>query len=274
MIVDKINSYLSGKLEINEYIAHNIGQLAQWSFKRQFMEDHESSNTISLSQAGKCTRQLAYKYQNYAKKGKEIDSRAKIIFWQGDLVELMLMKLAKLAGCNIMATGLNQLNVSIPIKKEIPMADDEIVEVKGHPDGILLADTTYLVECKSMSSYSFKRFQGGEIDDSYLTQINMYLWALKLSKCVVVGLNKDSGVLHELVIEWDAKITNKGIDNLTNVLNSNHLPAGWYTFDEKTRHYPWQCLYCQWWGLCKPNAEKVLVRNAYKLKEREDKNGI
>jgi len=276
MIVDRINKYLSSKeLKINDYIADNIGTLAKWSFKRQFMENGNSHSKISMSACGKCTRQLAYKYHDIPQNGKELDSRAKIVFWQGDLVETMITELAKLAGVNIMATGLNQLSLTTPVEKTVPLAESETVEVPGHPDGIVLSDETYLFECKSMSSYAFRTFEKGEIDDSYRAQVNIYMDALKLNACVIVAMSKDSGVLGELIVKKDFDIVQKCHDNLETVLNSDRkkLPRGWYEPNDKGL-YPWQCLYCSWHGLCKPNAEKVLVGKAYKLKEKVKKEAI
>jgi len=269
MIVNKINEYLSSKdLTIDEHIASQVGWLATWTFKRQFMQDNQSSNTISLSQAGKCARQLAYRYHDFEQAGKELDSRAKIIFWQGDLVETMIMKLARLAGCNVMATGLEQIKCYVPIIKKIPFADDETLQIAGHPDGILLDDATCLVECKSMSSYSFRDFEKGKVDEGYLSQMNMYMHGLGLNKCVLIAMNKDNGIMNEKVIERNDDIIEAGIKNLTTVLNStpDALPDGWYQPDAKGL-YAWQCLYCSWWKTCKPNAERVLIGKSYKLKE-------
>lgn len=266
MIIDKILTYLSqeGKT-LDEALRYEVEKLAGVSFKRQFMteENGVSKGTLRLSSAGKCPRQLAYGYHGYEKKGKEIDARAKIIFFQGDLVELMLASIAKLAGCNLTATGLNQATVSLPINGTI---------VKGHTDALLIeAGEIFLVEFKSMSSYSFERFEKGYIDDSYIAQYNGYLEALGINRCVFVGLNKDNGVLHEMVITKDPKIVERIKANLSTVLESTPEnlpdPPKEYGPDEKGL-YVWQCLYCAYWGLCRTNAEKVLVKNSYKLKEK------
>ena len=127
----------------------------------------------------------------------------------GYLVEAMLMSLAKLAGCKVMATGFNQLVVDFKLGE---------TTIKGHPDGILVDAGFYLIECKSMSSYSFTRFQANDIDESYRVQINVYLESLGLEKCVLVGMNKDSGVLDEKIILKDDKIIKWARINLTKVL--------------------------------------------------------
>ncbi len=278
MIVDKINQYLSSAdLKIDDYIAGSIGSLAKYAFTKQFMTESESKpQALWMSDAGKCPRQVAYRYHGIEKAGKEIDSRAKIIFFQGDLVELMITTLARLAGCNIMATGLNQLHVSIPFKKEIPFSEPEDVLVTGRPDGILIdGGDTCLVEVKSMSSFSFARFEQGEIDNSYRTQCTMYLSALGLKRCLIIALNKDNGIMSEQLIGLDKSIFMEGVDTFKQVLAStpDELPEPKYHANDKGL-YPWNCLYCQWWKVCwKDEAEQVVVGKAYKLKKKGEENG-
>jgi hypothetical protein len=271
MIIDKIGKYLTdNNLTLNDTIRYEIEKLAGVAFKRQFMEIKEeaSKGKLRLSGCGSCARKLAYGYHGIEKKGKELDARSKIVFFQGDLVELMLVSIAKLAGCNLLATGLNQIKVTLKVNGN---------SIEGHPDGLLLENQElYLVEFKSMSSFGFKRFQNKEIDEGYLAQVNCYLEALGLKKCVFVGLNKDAGVLHEMILEKDEQMVKFCKNNILSVLNSTleKLPLPAYEKDTKG-YYPWQCLYCPWWILCKPNAGKVLVGSSYKLKEKmiKEKNG-
>ena len=264
MIVDKIYTYLSSEgKSIDEALRYEVEKLAGVSFRRQFMTDDEgvSAGKLRLSSAGKCARQLAYSFHGFEKKGKELDARSKIIFFQGDLTELMLSSIAKLAGCQLVATGLNQATVKFKVNGQF---------IEGHTDGLLMeSGEIYLVEFKSMSSFSFDRFQDGLVDDSYLAQFNCYMDAAGLNKCVFIGMNKDNGVLHEMVFTKDDKIVSASRQNLLSVLKSTPeaLPSPAYEADEKG-FYPWQCLYCSYWGHCRPNAEKVLVKTSYKLKEK------
>lgn len=270
MIVDKIYAYLSqeGKT-VDEALRYEVEKLAGVSFKRQFMteENGVSKGVLRLSSAGKCARQLAYKYHGLEIKGKQIDARAKIIFFQGDLVELMLSSIAKLAGCNIVATGLHQATVDFQVNGQT---------VKGHTDGLLIeTGEVLLVEFKSMSSYAFERFQqDGCIDDSYITQYNTYLSALGVQRCVFVGLNKDNGVLHEMVITRDEVVIDLARKNLYTVIKSTpeKLPERPYFPDDKG-FYPWQCAYCPAYETCLVEtglADRVVVKNSYKLKAKKE----
>ena len=268
MIVDKINQYLTeqGNKSVNEYILKEFGELAKFSFQRQFCTNNEeavSTGKLRLSAAGKCPRALAYAFHGFEKKGKEQDSRSAIVFAQGDYVEAMVTQLAKLSGCVMLGIGLNQVNVKILVKG---------VEVVGHPDGFIIHNNEMgLFECKSMSSFSFDRFEKGELDEGYQAQIQAYMFATGMDWCCIVAANKDSGVMGEKIVYFDKDIVDEVHENLAEVLQSTpeDLPDEKYCLDEK-KQYPWQCLYCAYWGLCRPNAEKVLVGRSYKLKEKKE----
>mgnify|MGYP000563042822 CR=1 FL=1 len=264
MIVDKINRYLSQEeLTFNEAIRYQIEKLAGYVFRRQFMENNDTSTEgkLRISSLGRCPRQIAYTYHGFEKKGKQIDSRAKIVFWTGDLTEMTIISLAKLAGVTLTATGLEQIKVELPVSKE--------VTAEGHPDGLLIhQNKIYLMEIKSMTSYAFERFQWGDIDQSYLVQVNCYMEALGLDACCFVALNKESGVLSERVVTKKPEIIADVRKKVSEIIASTpeNLPERPYQPDEKG-FYPWQCRYCSYWGHCLPNAKEVLVGNKYKLKE-------
>jgi hypothetical protein len=255
MITDRIQAYLNtdGK-PIPEALLLEVGKLASYSFSRQFGVREERKAGIRLSAIGKCTRQNAYKLLGVEENGKKIDARAKTIFFLGDLVELAVVALAKAAGCDVTDTGDQQLSV-------------ELDGVSGHPDGLLRdSGKTYLLEVKSMSSHTFSDFEKGIVDIGYIYQINSYLEALKLDKCVIVAFNKDSGVIAELIISKDLSIVKDIKDRiviLKNIVKEN-LPERPYQPNPKG-FLPWQCLYCAHWMTCWPDAEKVLVSGRYKL---------
>lgn len=260
MIVDKINGFLmvEGKT-IEASILEDVAGLSKGAFRRQFGVREERAATIRLSSIGRCVRQQAYKLLGFPENGKAIDSRAKVVFFMGDLTELAIIGLAKASGCEITATG----------DKQSPV---EIEGVKGHPDGILRdSGKSYLVEVKSMSSFSFKDFERGILDIGYRYQINAYLEALQLEQCVIVALNKDAGVLAEMVISKDPEIVANIKARIAQIraATKDNLPERPYKPDAKG-FYSWVCLYCPYHFTCLPTAEKVLVSNKYKLKETQN----
>ena len=266
MIVDKINEYLSSsELVLDDAIKYEIEKIAGYTFKRQFMEvsEYDSTGRLYVSQVGKCPRQLAYQFHGFEKSGKDIDGRARLIFWFGDLVETAIVSIAKLSGCNITATGLNQMHL---------VAENEKFKLSGYPDGLVLTNKELVVlEIKSMSDFAFKRFEKGEVDESYIAQVNMEMELSGTDKCCFVGLNKNNCIMNEMVFERDQNVIDEIKSNLFTVVNSTpeKLPAQKYSANEKGK-YPWQCLYCSYWKHCRPNAEKVLQGKSYILKEKQN----
>lgn len=257
MIVDKVNAFLNAEGKtIDEAILADIASLSKNAFLRQFGTREERKAGIRLSSIGRCVRQQAYKLLGYEENGKAIDARAKTVFFMGDLTEIAIIGLAKAAGCDVSATGDKQSSV-------------EIDGVVGHPDGLLRdSGETLLLEVKSMSSYSFKEFERGVLEIGYRYQCNAYMEALKLKRCVIVALNKDAGVLAEMVISIDPEIVQNIKERIKQLraATQESLPERPYKPDTKG-FYPWVCLYCPVHFTCLPNAEKVLVSNKYKLKE-------
>lgn len=255
MVVDRINSYLSSTgATVNEAILSDVANMARWAFAKQFGKREEQARTLRLSSIGRCVRQQAYKLLNFEENGKEIDARARMVFFMGDLTELSVVALAKAAGCDISATGDKQQSVNIE-------------GIVGHPDGLLHdSGKTYLLEVKSMSSFSFKEFERGTIDDGYRYQCNAYMEALKLDTCVIVALNKDAGVLAEQTISKDLVIVGDISERIAflKACTPASLPPRPYHSDDRG-FLPWQCLYCPFWGTCWPDAQKILVSNRYKL---------
>ena len=275
MIVDKINLYLAtnGK-ELGPALLEETGKLASWAFKRQFgLREERESTQPYFSSIGKCTRQQAYKLLKFPEEGRELGAKAKMIFFQGDMVELAVIQLAKIAGCNITLAG----------------SDQEASEwngLRGRPDGIYhdpgvviepATPTTlerrsaenYVLEIKSMASYTFERFEQGQLEDSYRYQCNAAMASLGPEKSIIIAQNKDAGVLAEMIIQKDPAIVADILKRLGVLAGATKekLPERGHAPNEKG-FYPWQCNYCGYWKICLKNkAEQVVVRGKYQLKE-------
>lgn len=265
MIIDKIYNYLNQEeVKLDEILLDEIGKIAKFSFYRQFMKEKEERK-LRLSLAGDCIRKLAYIYLGFEENGKKIDARGKLTFFLGDLTELAILKLARLSGCHIFATGLEQLEVSINI---------DGVEILGHPDGLLLYEgVTYLIECKSMSDFGFKEFEKGNIPSSYVAQVNMYMHLLGIKNTIFLVLNKNNSILGERVVSYSSKAVNEVIKRFRKVIHStkNNLPEREFKPD-KNGKLPWQCSYCPFWKICYEDAEKKLVgrRNELFIKKPKE----
>lgn len=115
-----------------------------------------------MSNVGKpCERQLWYEI-NASEEGESLPPEAYMKFLYGDLCELLLLFLAEASGHTVEGTQDTQ----------------EIEGIQGHRDAVI---DGVVVDVKSASSYSFKKFEEGTLqgNDSfgYIDQLQSYLYA-------------------------------------------------------------------------------------------------
>ncbi len=128
----------------------------------RFQEERSGAVSLRLSNIGsKCDRQLWYRI-NRPEKAEPLPPEARLKFLYGDVLEEMLLWLARQAGHDVRGEQ-DELN---------------LYGVTGHRDGVI---DGVLVDVKSASSYSFNEFAAGLRPDhdafGYLTQLDTYLAA-------------------------------------------------------------------------------------------------
>lgn len=117
---------------------------------------------LRMSSIGQpCERKLYYEV-NTPQDAEELRPEVYMKFLFGDLTELLLLFLTEAAGHTVEGTQDTQ----------------EIVGIKGHRDGVI---DGVLVDVKSASTYSFKKFQDGGLEANdpfgYVIQLQSYLHA-------------------------------------------------------------------------------------------------
>src|SRR3990167_7503563 len=130
MITDKILAFLSdNKKTVDEALLSHVAEAVKLAFKRLFFDDDvfDSKGKLWGSSCGKCVRQNSYNFLGVPKNGRGFDSRAKLVFWAGDLAELTITILAKAAGVPITNIGADQLRASLQV-------DDKAITLR--PDGL------------------------------------------------------------------------------------------------------------------------------------------
>lgn len=143
---------------------HILGAVEKFSdklvqvFVSRFAEYAEERKPyLRLSNVGKPLRQLWYQLKGY--EGEPLPAAAKMKFLYGDVLEELLLFLAVEAGHNVERIH-------------------EKVEVDGVQGSIDAVIDDVLVDCKSCSSYSFRKFQERTVvtDDpfGYLAQLSSY----------------------------------------------------------------------------------------------------
>jgi hypothetical protein len=229
MIVDKILQFIgpnTDKVLIDELLYEFRDEIS-YAITRQLFRKREEKASLRLSGIGKCLRGQAYTMHGH--KPNQPAPQAKMKFLYGDIVEALVVILAKHAGVLLSDE-----------QKEVHLED-----VMGHIDGIVLHDDIkYLFECKSMSEQSFKRFvQVGMSDDpfGYVSQANSYAYALGLDHIVWVGVCKSTGKMHEEIRKVDTDLAKRTIENIRrlkscrNPTQFDRFPAKEETFGRKTK---------------------------------------
>ena len=154
-----------------------------------------SKPALRMSNIGKpCTRALWYDI-NGDEKTEPLRPETKLKFMMGDIVEALLLYLAKESGHEV-------------TKQQ---AEVEIDGIKGHIDSFIDGE---LVDIKSSSSYGMKKFKNGTLPDDdpfgYIDQISGYANAFNKKSGTFVAFDKSSGELatytHSKLSDTKAKI--------------------------------------------------------------------
>ena len=163
---------------------------------------------LRLSMIGKPDRQIYYELKGYPK--ETLPANAKIKFLYGDILECLLLFLAKEAGHKV----------------EGEQDTIEVNGVKGHRDAVIDGVT---VDVKSASPFSFKKFEDSSIifDDpfGYIAQLSAYD---KKGGAFLV-IDKQNGNLCLSKVDEDITIdASKRIDELRPMLNKDAPPERCY----------------------------------------------
>lgn len=207
-----------------------------------------------MSNIGKpCERQLWYEI-NQPENGEKLRPETYMKFMIGHLLEEVVLFLAELSGHEV--TGRQDTQ--------------EIEGIKGHRDAII--DGT-IVDVKSASSYSFKKFKEGTLRDNdpfgYVSQLQSYLFAGQTDDQV-----KDKEIAGFLVVDKTLghitlDLHKKSDDNWTEiynskkeVINSSEVPERGFS-DEPfgasgNLKLGTNCSYCPFKKLCYPELRTFL----------------
>lgn len=173
-LVEDIHTVLREGIDVSDDVCNEFATKIAVMLKERLSPREEREGTLRMSAMGKPDRQLWYEV-NAKKKALPLDQDAYMKFLLGDIVEEVLIMLAKLSGHKV----------------EGEQSELRIEGVKGHRDVVIDGIT---VDTKSASPYGFEKFQEGlkpEVDGfGYLAQINAYMEAAEEDPVVTV---KDKG---------------------------------------------------------------------------------
>ncbi len=192
---------------------HTFNKSIMESINKFLFEKRDDVKTLRLSQIGRPDRQLWYDIKSDIE-SKKIDAKTKIKFLYGEILESLLILLAEASGHE----------VSEMQKME------EIDGVKGHKDCRI--DGT-LVDIKSASSYSFKKFKDGSLATNdpfgYISQISAYAESAGDNSAGFLAVDKSTGELAYMPVESIQMINaSDRVKHLKDVVKSSSPPPKCY----------------------------------------------
>ena len=251
-LVEDIYGVIEGKggwdKTITDYLAKNISQIAESRFK----EPQKPRGYLSLSSVGSpCKRKTWYRI-NKTEEAAPLKPQLLGLFFYGDLLEALVLSLAKAAGHDVQGEQ-DRLSVN---------------GIKGHRDAVIDGVT---IDVKSTSRYGMKKFKSNSLRDDdpygYISQLSSYVYAGKNDPLVkdkdrgaFLVVQKDSFELHLDMYDFSKELTTKEkeIDEVKNIVSGN-LP------DERLAPVPqsegskntklcFACTSCEYRKICWPEV--------------------
>lgn len=157
-LIEDIYNVVKEGIEITDEQSSEFGRRMGQLIQSRLAPRKAQRNTLRLSNLGKKDRQLWYTVNGY--QGEEFDGKTLYKFLYGDIIEELVLFLAELAGHKV----------------EGRQGEVRVDGILGHRDAII---DGVLVDVKSASSYSFKKFKEGTLKDDdpfgYYTQLAGYI---------------------------------------------------------------------------------------------------
>ena len=178
-----IEQTLLGLGGVDKAVAEVFGKDMAEIFYQRFHKPAEVRKYLSLSSIGTpCSRKLWYKV-NMGDKAEALGAEAIGTFFYGDMIEALVIALAKASGHDVKGEQ-TKLNVH---------------GIIGHRDCVIDGVT---IDVKSASKYSFQKFANGELRGNdpfgYISQLSSYVYAGRDDDLVT---DKTSGAF--LVVQKD-----------------------------------------------------------------------
>jgi len=254
-LVQDIYDLFTKPFTVQEDIAEDFGKkLAKHIVSR--IQDERAKPALRMSNLGTPDCKLWYQI-NTPELAEPMPPEARIKFLFGDIIEEFLLFLAKLAG------------------HDVKGEQDEcsIDGIKGHRDAVI---DGRLIDCKSASSFSFRKFQdhGLKEDDpfGYIDQLNSYLYAtandplvLDKNKGSFLVMDKTLGKICLDTYQKNKVDYTKLIAEKRTMLSSSTKPSrAFQDIDEGksgNKKLCMQCSYCSFKHTCWPGLRVFLYSN-------------
>jgi len=207
-----LNPIKMDEKEVDKHI-DTFGEMLKVHIKAFMYEEPRTKGNLRLSAIGKPDRQLWYDV-NSKESIEDISSSTRIKFLYGYILEELLLLCASIAGHKVTDQ-----------QKEV-----NIEGVLGHQDSMI---DDVLIDCKSASAYSFKKFKHNTLleDDpfGYIAQISAYAEANQVNKAAFLVIDKSSGEICLTPVHQMEMINAKErVKHLKGMVNNDYMPDRCY----------------------------------------------
>ncbi len=159
-LIDNIYKVIDEGVDDTEDAVEDFCNSARELLTRRLSPQKPWRNNLIFSSIGQCVRKQYYQFHGV--QGEKLEPHTKLKFIYGDIIELLLIALVKLAGYETRG------------EQDLLSLDG----VRGRRDVVI---NNHNVDIKSASTYSFKKFQTGAIQEDdpfgYMMQLACYLEA-------------------------------------------------------------------------------------------------
>lgn len=256
-LVPDINKVLTDGADISHLMegeAKNLAEILKYRLSPETRTDLGPG--LRMSNLGtKCLRKLWYNV-NKPEKAEPLEGHTRLKFLYGDILEWLVLLLAKAAGHKV----------------EGQQTTLKIGDIEGHRDAII--DGT-LVDVKSASKYGFNKFKTNTVPENdsfgYMDQIGAYHYASKdevenKDEAAFLAVEKESGHLvldtyrMDTTRDWETEVRLK-----QEVVRGTDIPARGYSPVPHNKSgnmaLPTECSYCPFKHECYPGLRTFLYAN-------------
>lgn len=230
--------------EVDDLI-DNFGEMLKVHIKEFMYSKPRTSGNLRLSAIGKPDRQLWYDVNTETTEEK-LPPSTRIKFLYGYILEELLLLCASIAGHTV----------------EDQQKEVTVEGVLGHQDAVI---DGVLVDCKSASGFSFKKFESNTIADDdpfgYMAQISAYAQANGIAEAAFLVIDKSTGkICLTPVHSMEMVNASSRVKHLKEVVKGSSIPSKCYAPvpDGKSGNLKLAvgCVYCRHKSMCWSDANQ------------------
>ena len=230
--------------EVDDLI-DNFGEMLKVHIKEFMYSKPRDSGNLRLSAIGKPDRQLWYDV-NTETTEEQLPPSTRIKFLYGYILEELLLLCASIAGHTV----------------EDQQKEVTVEGVLGHQDAVI---DGVLVDCKSASGFSFKKFESNTIADDdpfgYMAQISAYAQANGIDQAAFLVIDKSTGkICLTPVHSMEMVNASSRVKHLKEVVKGSGVPSKCYAAvpDGKSGNLKLAvgCVYCRHKSMCWSDANQ------------------